>query len=30
MDDPSFWMDAVPTKAVAVQLSREMGMKVVR
>jgi hypothetical protein len=23
LDDPSFWMDAVPTKAVAVQLSRE-------
>lgn len=30
LDDPSFWMDAVPTKAAAVQLSREMGWKVVR
>lgn len=30
LDDPSFWMDAVPTKAAAVQLSREMGWKIVR
>ena len=30
LDDPSFWMDAVPTKAAAVQLSRQMGWKVVR
>lgn len=30
VEDPSFWMDAVPTKAAAVQLSREMGWKVVR
>ena len=29
LDDPSFWMDAVPTKAAAVQLSREMGWKIV-
>jgi hypothetical protein len=30
LDDPSFWMDAVPTKTAAVQLSREMGWKIVR
>lgn len=30
LDDPSFWMDAVPTKAAAVQLSREMVWKIVR
>ena len=29
LDDPSFWMDAVPTKAAAVQLSLEMGWKIV-
>jgi hypothetical protein len=29
LDDPAFWMDAVPTKAAAVQLSREMGWKIV-
>lgn len=30
LDDPSFWMDAVPTKTAAVQLSREMGWNVVQ
>lgn len=30
LDDPSFWMEAVPTKAAAVQLSREMGWNIVR
>lgn len=29
LDDPSFWMEAVPTKAAAVQLSQEMGWKIV-
>ncbi|MBU1350537.1 MAG: hypothetical protein KKB95_01440 [Gammaproteobacteria bacterium] len=30
LDDPSFWMDAVPTKTAAIQISREMGWKIVR
>lgn len=25
LDDPSFWMDAVPTKTAAIHISREMG-----
>ena len=29
LEDPSFWMEAVPTKAAAVQLSQEMGWKIV-
>jgi len=30
LDGLSFWMDTVPTKAAAAQLSRELRWKIVR